>query len=132
MENQIKTIAELIENSAHVAKLLCANEICLNDGDLKSSQKCVMEASDLLNVLTKDVFIEVEDDFKLSTTNTVEYDIPTTLELAKQLNDIVYNSGVLLGLILDKQSESIINAKKEKILTLINTVVEINNAIFQN
>ena len=128
----MKCLGELIENSGHIAKILLAGEIAMNDGDLQMSQKCTIEAQNLIKVMLDDVFQEVVDEFNIQNDECVDYDLPTTLELARVLSEMNYNAGVLINLILDKQSDSIIDGVKTKIVKDINTIKEIATAIFFN
>lgn len=127
-----KCLGELIENSGHIAKILLAGEIAMNDGDVAQSQKCTIEAQNLLKVMLDDVFQEVIEDFGIECDEMVDYDLPTTLELARVLSEMNYNAGVLINLVLDKQSESIIESVQTKIVKDINTVKEIATVIFFN
>jgi len=127
-----KCLGELIENSGHIAKILLAGEIAMNDGDLALSQKCTIEAQNLIKVMLDDVFQEVVEEFGIQNDECVDYDLPTTLELARVLSEMNYNAGVLINLILDKQSESVVDSVKTKIIKDINTVKEIATAIFFN
>ena len=127
-----KCLGELIENSGHIAKILLASEIAMNDGDLAESQKCTIEAQNLIKVMLDDVFQEVVEEFGIQNDECVDYDLPTVLELARVLSEMNYNAGVLINLILDKQSESIVDSVKTKIVKDINTIKEIATAIFFN
>lgn len=126
------TLGELIEHSGHVAKLLISGEIALNEGELKLTQKYTKEASETLSVMTKDIFVEVRESLCVSSKDTNDYDIPTTLELVKQLAEIVYNTGVMLGIVVKNTNESIQKTVELKLLKSINTVEEIYNAIYEN
>ncbi len=129
---KFKCLGELIENSGHIAKILLAGEIAMNDGDLAKSQKCTIEAQNLIKVMLDDVFKEVVEEFNINNDECVDYDLPTTLELVRVLSEMNYNAGVLINLILDKQSQSIVDSVKTKIVKDINTVKEIATAIFFN
>lgn len=128
----MKSLGELIENSGHIAKILLAGEIAMMDGDIQTSQKCTIEAQNLIKVMLDDVFKEVVEEFNIQNDECVDYDLPTTLELARVLSEMNYNAGVLINLILDKQSDSIIDGVKTKIVKDINTIKEIATAIFFN
>lgn len=129
---EIKKLGELIENCGHISKLLIASEIAINDGDLQGSQKNMVEAQNLVKVMLSDVFNEVVEMFGIECDETVDYDMPTTLELARIMNEAVYNAGVLINLVLDKSSDTIIEGVKIKIVKDINTINEISQAIFFN
>lgn len=129
---EIKKLAELVENCGHITKLLLASEIAMNDGELETSQKYMKEAQGHVKVMLDDVFIEVREMFNIENDEVVDYDLPTTMEMARVLNDAIYNAGVLINLILDNSSEIIMESVKVKIIKDLNTITEIAQAIFFN
>lgn len=129
---EIKKLGELVENCGHISKQLLASEIAMNDGDLALSQKNMMEAQSLVKVMLDDVFKEVIEMFEIENNETVDYDMPTALEMARVMNEAVYNAGVLINLILDNSSATIMDSVKLKLVKDLNTVDEIAQAIFFN
>ena len=129
---EIKKLGELVENCGHISKQLLASEIAMNDGDLALSQKNMMEAQGLVKVMLDDVFKEVIEMFGIETNETVDYDMPTALEMARVMNEAVYNAGVLINLILDNGSATIQDSVKTKLVKDLNTIDEIAQAIFFN
>lgn len=129
---EIKKLGELIENCGHLSKLLLTSEIAMNDGELELSQKNMKEAQRLVKVMLDDVFNEVAEMFKVECNDVLDYDLPTTLEMVKAMNDATYNAGILINLILDKSSETIIESVKIKILKALNAIDEMAQAIFFN
>ena len=129
---RIKQLGELIENCGHISKLLITSEIAINDGDLSASQKAMVEAQGLVKVMLDDVFKEVVEMFGNKSTELVDYDLPTTLEMTRVMNDAVYNAGVLIDLYLNNSSATIIESVETKITKDINTISEIAQAIFFN
>ena len=129
---EIKKLGELVENCGHISKQLLASEIAMNDGDLALSQKNMMEAQGLVKVMLDDVFKEVIEMFGIETNETVDYDMPTALEMARVMNEAVYNAGVLINLILDNGSATIQDSIKTKLVKDLNTIDEIAQAIFFN
>ncbi len=129
---EIKKLGELIENCGHLSKLLLTSEIAMNDGELELSQKNMKEAQRLVKVMLDDVFNEVAEMFEIECNDVLDYDLPTTLEMIKAMNDATYNAGILINLILDKSSETIIESVKIKILKALNAIDEMAQAIFFN
>ena len=129
---EIKKLGELVENCGHISKQLLASEIAMNDGVLALSQKNMMEAQGLVKVMLDDVFKEVIEMFGIETNETVDYDMPTSLEMARVMNEAVYNAGVLINLILDNGSATIQDSIKTKLVKDLNTIDEIAQAIFFN
>ena len=129
---EIKKLGELIENCGHLSKLLLTSEIAMNDGELELSQKNMKEAQRLVKVMLDDVFNEGAEMFEIECNDVLDYDLPTTLEMVKAMNDATYNAGILINLILDKSSETIIESVKIKILKALNAIDEMAQAIFFN
>jgi len=132
-KENLQIIYEVLQNSSHVAKLLTSSEIAMNDGEVETCQKLTKEAQLTLKTMANDCFEEfVEYAETKEETGTNDYDLPTPLELIKQLNGLNYNLSVLLGLDLDGQSGTITNSVKKQITQDINTINEIYNAIYNN
>ncbi len=131
-EKLYKTISELIEHSSHASDLLITGEIALNDGDLELSQKSNIEAQNLISTMIKDIFEETKQELNITSDKVDDYDIPTTLELAKHLAKLSNSAASYIGVVLDAQNSVILGIVSNKIATSINTVVEIYNAIFNN
>ena len=132
MDNELlKIVYEIIQNTGYIAKTLVNSEIAMNDGDLAASQKYTKEAQHLLATTINDNFMEYRDAISVDTDSTNEYDIPTTLELVKQITALQYTAGMLLCTTLDNQDMIIENLTK-KLLIDINTIEEIYNAIYNN
>ncbi|MBQ9791320.1 MAG: hypothetical protein IJW28_01915 [Clostridia bacterium] len=130
-EELLKIVYEIIQNTGYIAKTLINSEIAMNDGDVAASQKYTKEAQNLLNSTINDNFKEYRESVNVQTDSTNEYDIPTTLELAKQIASLEYTAGMLLCTTLDNQNMIIENLTK-KLLIDINTIEEIYNAIYNN
>ena len=132
MDNELlKIVYEIIQNTGYIAKTLVNSEMAMNDGELAASQKYTKEAQNLLATTINDNFKEYREAISVDTDSTNEYDIPTTLELIKQLAALQYTAGMLLCTTLDNQDMIIENLTK-KLLIDINTIEEIYNAIYNN
>ena len=104
MDNELlKIVYEIIQNTGYIAKTLVNSEIAMNDGDLAASQKYTKEAQHLLATTINDNFKEYRESVSVDTDSTNEYDIPTTLELVKQITALQYTAGMLLCTTLDNQ-----------------------------
>ena len=130
-EELLKIVYEIIQNTGYISKTLVNSEIAMNDGDVAASQKYTKEAETLLATTINDNFEEYKAKITIDTDSTNEYDIPTTLELIKQISSLQYTAGMLLCTTLDNQDMIIENLTK-KLLIDINTIVEIYNAIYNN
>lgn len=128
----LKTLGELVEHSSHVASLLLDGEIALNDGSLEASQKANIDAQTLLSTMVKDIFVETKQALNQNVDATDDYDLPSTLELAKALSNTAQNAGSLIALIVENGSPRLQGILATKVLTNINTALEIYNAIFNN
>ena len=130
-EELLKIVYEIIQNTGYISKTLVNSEIAMNDGDVAASQKYTKEAESLLATTINDNFEEYKAKITIDTDSTNEYDIPTTLELIKQISSLQYTAGMLLCTTLDNQDMIIENLTK-KLLIDINTIVEIYNTIYNN
>lgn len=128
---EIKLLAEIIEQCGQAGKYLSASEIAMNDGDIAECQKQSKKAQELLKTMVRDVFKEFEDEYGDIGFKTNDYDYPNNMELIKALNELVYNLGVLVGLIIEKMDNikaNVINQTKVGIAT----VNEIYLALYEN
>lgn len=133
MNNELlKILAETIEHSGQVCKLFVASEIALNDGDMELSIKYNKEAQQLFSTMSKDVFVEIEEELKVSTNEVLDYDYPSVLELSRMLSDLEYNLGRYIGLEIEGQGDSVKEIVATKIMTAINTCNEIYDMLFNN
>ena len=129
---KVKVLSELIEHSATVSKLLVTSEMALNNGDLNTSQKKNIEAQNLLKTMVKDIFAEAQDVLVVKLEGTDDYDIPCTMELIRILTMLSQNTANLIGILCDEEGGSVADIIAKKIVTNINTIIEIHNAIFNN
>ena len=132
MEKQITHLAELISNCSHTAKLLIKSELALNDGELESCQKYTTDAAATMRVLVKDIFEEVSELFNLSIEDSADYDLPSSLELANQLNEICYNASTLQTMIVEEQPDNIKKIVYKTLSKHLEAATEIYNALFNN
>jgi hypothetical protein len=128
----IKVLSETIEHSSQVCKLFVASEIALNDGDAGLSLKNNKEAQQLFSTMQKDVFVEIKELLNVETDNVLDYDYPSVLELSKALADLSFNLSRYISMEIDNQGDNVKDILAEKIMTDINTVNEIFDALFNN
>lgn len=132
MEKQLLLLNELISNASHTAKLLIKSEIALNDGDVTVCQKHTSEAAATMGVLFRDVFEETIEMFNLTLEDSADYDIPNALELANQLDEIVYNASTLSTMIIENQPDNIKKIVYKTLSKHLEAATEIYNALFNN
>ncbi len=130
MNKTIIALTELIEHSAEANKLLVSNAIEMENGDLAKAQKYMKEASSLLSVMIKDIFVEVKE-LILSSDDEEDYDF-STLDIAKLLAGVVYNASCLISCLLNNDSEIVKENVQKKLVKNINAVVSLTEAILLN
>ena len=131
-EKKLKLLYEIIEHSSMLNKILISAEIAMNDGNLLETQKQTKTAQELLKTMTKDTLKEFFDVFNIETKETNSFDIPSNLAISQNISSLNYNIGICLGLVLEKQSESIISKTLVKIAKDINTIVLLYNSLYAN
>ncbi len=131
MNKNIITLSELIEHSSEAIKLLVSNEIDMGNGNIKDAQKHFKDATNLLSVMLKDIFVEVKDILTIKTSDMDEFDF-STLDVAKLLTNVIYNAGGLIGLLENGQTGAVTKAVETKLLKSINSVEALANALFFN
>ena len=128
----IEKLGELIENCGTINDYLIKGQMALEDGDIMLSQKYNKNAQGLLKACIGDVFEEVKEVLDCDIAEVNDYDLPIIFELVRQVNLCNQYAGSYLTL-LEGESEDIgKNIVKKSLLKSINTVIEINNAIFDN
>ena len=128
----LKTLCEATQSAGHLSKILVSGEQAMNDGELALCQKYTKEAQVLLSSMINDTFEELTEKFTNKTQDVNDYDIPTTLELLKQISLLIYHSGMIMDLLVDEQSNSILTNFENQLQKTINTIIEINNSIYNN
>lgn len=133
MNSQIsKVLAEFIEQAGYVIKKGIASEMAMNDGDVLLCQKNTKEVQTFLKTMVKDVFEECKEVLGVADVQTNDYDIPTMMELVKQLAEGVYYAGVLLGLLNEEAVSAAQKTTSESLVKSLLTVTEIYQAMFEN
>lgn len=128
MEN-IRIYEELIEAASESSKLLILSQLAIDDGDLALSQKYFLQVKDILNSLKNDTFEEIKELITDEISDSDDYDI-SSLNLACLLNDCCKTAGILIGMELDNQPDSIKNVMLHKIVKTINACTELFDTLF--
>lgn len=131
MDKNIATLSELIEHSAEVTKLLISNGIDMENGDIASAQKNIKDATNLLSVMLKDIFVEAAAILNVNTDEEDDYDF-STLDLAKLLTSVIYNAGNLISLYVENKKDAVTKAVETKLTKSINATRSLANTLFFN
>ena len=131
MDKNIATLSELIEHSAEVTKLLISNGIDMENGDIASAQKNIKDATNLLSVMLKDIFVEAAAILNVNTDEEDDYDF-STLDIAKLLTSVIYNAGNLIGLYVENKKDAVTKAVETKLTKSINATRSLANTLFFN
>lgn len=129
---EVKILSELIEHCGQVCKLFIDSEIALNDGDTQKSVKCNKEGQQLFSTMIKDIFVETKGLFLNKIDDVLDYDYPSVLELSKNLADLMFNAGRYITAVQENASGNTKEIISKKLITNINTSVEIYNCLFNN
>lgn len=130
MEN-LDTILEVMETSCHVQKYLVNSEIALNDGDISATQTANEKAKQLIEVLLKDSFLELKEAYSLNNKEVDDYDLPSTLELLKQIGLINQSLAEIIGL-SENPDDKLFEISKQRLNKAINTFEEIATSLYFN
>ena len=128
MEN-IKIYEELIEGASQSSKLLILSQLAIDDGDLALSQKYFLQVKDILNTLCNDTFVEIKELAQNEIQESDDYDI-SSLHLACLLNDACHSAGVLVGMELENQPDSLKNVILTKLIKTLNASQELFETLF--
>ena len=130
MEGKNKILFELIQNTGYISKLILSSEIAMNDGDIETCQKYTKEAQSMLKTCINDNFEEYLSIIKNKVEDCNEYDLPTAIELSKQIACLQYEIGNFL--LLDCSNKNLESLVEMKINKAINTIIHIFNEIYGN
>ena len=126
MNQKISTLAELIEHASEANKLLVSNAIAMDNGEVKESQGYTREATALLAVMLKDVFVEVREVLSVPSAEEEDYDF-SSLDIAKLLSKVIYNAASLIDCYVNNHPDTIrlnIEAKLAKCLNATESLVQ--------
>lgn len=119
MNNNISVLAELIEHCSEANKLLTSNAIAMENGEILEAQNNLKEATSLLSVMIKDIFVEVKEIVSVTSNEEEPYDF-SILDISKLLSKICYNAASLISCYIDEQPETIKNTIETKLIKSIN------------
>ena len=131
MEKVIITLVELVEHCSEANKLLVSNAIDMENGEVLTAQKHLKEASNLLSVMLKDVFIEVKGALGCNIEESEDYDY-SVLDLSKLLSNVIYNAACLINNLINNDDVAVKNVFINKLIKNLNAVVELTQAILLN
>lgn len=131
MDDKIAVLTELIEQSCEANKLLLLNAIAMENGEIEEAQKHLKSASQILDVMVRDVFIEVKEALEVESDDEDDYEY-SVLDLAKLLVEVTQNAGNLIGYILEGEGDSIKNICINKLVKSINAASSLALAILLN
>jgi len=131
MDNNIAVLSELIEHCSEANRLLVANAISMENGDIKEAQSYTREVSSLLAVILKDAFVETKEILSVSIKEEESYDY-STLDIAKLLSKVCYNAASLINCYVNDYSETIKTNIETKLNKCINATETLVKAILLN
>ncbi len=130
MDEKQKILLELIQNTAYISKLILSSEIAMNDGDIETCQKNTKEAQAMLKTCINDNFKEFFTETQNTCNECNEYDMPTAIELSRQIACLGYE--VSNYLLLECSNDNLGNIVEMKIAKCINTIIQIYEEIYGN
>ena len=130
MDKRISILTELIEHSAEANKLLLSNSISMENGDIPKAQKYMKEATSLLSVMIKDIFVEVKN-LIFDSSDEEDFDF-STLDIAKLLANVMYNASCLISCLINNESIVVEENVKKKLIKNINAVTSLTQSILLN
>ena len=131
MDKNIQTLCELIEHSSEANKMLLANLIAMENGEVAEAQKQLKSATSLLKVMIGDIFEETKEVLSTKTEDEDDYDY-SILDLSKLLAITTYNAGALINCYLNNDSDVVKNLLEKKLATSINAIESLSSAILLN
>jgi len=131
MDEKIAVLTELIEQSCEANKLLLSNAICMENGEIEEAQKHLQKATQIMDVMVRDVFVEVKEAFDVEDGDEDDYDY-SVLDLAKLLIEVTKHAGNLLSYILSEESDTIMNIAVNKLVSSVNAASSLALAILLN
>ena len=131
MNNNIKILSELIENASEVNRLLISNAIAMENGEIAEAQTSLQQASSLLSVMMRDVFVEVDEMLDNSSQDEEVYDF-SMLDIAKLLSKVCFNASSLINCYINNDSEIVKNSIETRLIKCINATKSLTLAILLN
>ena len=131
MDEKIAVLTELIEQSCEANKLLLSNAISMENGEIEEAQKHLKSATQIIDVMVRDVFVEVKEAFEVESDDEDDYDY-SVLDLSKLLVEVTKHAGNLLSYILSEESDTIMNIAINKLTSSINAASSLALAILLN
>lgn len=131
MNKKITVLSELIENSSEVNRLLISNAIAMENGEIVEAQNSLKQATVLLSVMIRDVFLEVKEILDVSSDEEELYDF-SMLDIAKLLSKVSFNASTLINCYLNNDIGCIKDSIEKRLVKCINATKSLTLAILLN
>lgn len=131
MNKKIAMLSELIENASEVNRLLISNAIAMENGEIVEAQNSLKQATSLLSVMIKDIFVEVGEILEVNSYEEEIYDF-SMLDIAKLLSKVCFNASSLINCYLNGDLGSIKSSIETRLFKSINATKSLTMAILLN
>ena len=131
MNKKITVLSELIENSSEVNRLLISNAIAMENGEIIEAQNSLKQATSLLSVMIRDIFVEVGEILEVSCADEEAYDF-SMLDIAKLLSKVCFNASSLINCYISGDTGCIKDSIETRLFKCINATKSLTLAILLN
>ena len=131
MNKKIAILSELIENASEVNRLLISNAIAMENGEITEAQNFLKQATSMLSVMIKDVFVETKEILEVECNEEDFYDF-SMLDISKLLSKIAFNAASLINCYINEESGSIKNSVETRLIECVNATKSLTLAILLN
>lgn len=131
MNKKIAILSELIENASEVNRLLISNAIAMENGEITEAQNFLKQATSMLSVMIKDVFVETKEILEVECNEEDFYDF-SMLDISKLLSKIAFNAASLINCYINEESGSIKNSVETRLIKCVNATKSLTLAILLN
>ena len=131
MNKKIAVLSELIENASEVNRLLISNAIAMENGEISEAQNWLKQATSLLSVMIKDIFVEVGEILEVKSQDEELYDF-SMLDIAKLLSKVSFNASSLINCYINADTGSIKESIETRLIKSINATKSLTLSILLN
>lgn len=131
MNKKIAVLSELIENASEVNRLLISNAIAMENGEISEAQNSLKQATSLLSVMIKDIFVEVGEMLEVKSQDEEVYDF-SMLDIAKLLSKVSFNASSLISCYINDDCGSIKDSIETRLIKCINATKSLTLSILLN
>ena len=131
MNKKIAVLSELIENSSEVNRLLISNAIAMENGDITEAQNSLKQATALLSVMIRDVFVETKEVLDVSSNEEEIYDF-SMLDIAKLLSKVSFNASSLINCYINNNLGIVKDSIEKRLIKSLNATKSLTLAILLN